>query len=143
MFCIKCGSQVNDNDKYCLHCGAPQVKEEIQPSSVNVQSVQPQPEENHLADVLCTISLLLYFAVPGVLSTLASAFSEVTIVSMAFGILDLLSVLAAYILMIIARVKCPTSNYAKVVMWIYIVLLFVGILLAIIFIAACGACINA
>ena len=38
------------------------------------------------------------------------------------------------ILMIIARVKCPKSTYAKVVMWLYIALLIIGILILLLWI---------
>ncbi len=151
MYCSKCGSQISENTKYCIRCGAIQ-GEEFQPSNVSVteqpvineQVITSQPtEDNHLADVLCTISLGLYFVVPCILTYIYEIFSKAPFIVLSLGILSLLSVLAAYVLMIIARIKCPKSVYAKVVMWIYIVLLVMSLLIGAIFIAACGACMNA
>lgn len=104
-----------------------------------------------LSNKLCTISLLLMFAVPivvGVIvfiaetaggaltgiftsinnySSSASSFGNLFstgsgIMVQLIGSLTSLSRIAAIVLMIIARVKSPDSTYAKVVMWIYIVL---------------------
>lgn len=155
MYCINCGSQVNDDDKFCLRCGAVQ-KGDLQPNQVVIArtNIAPQPvayektntpEDNHLANVLCIISLCLYFVLPGLLSGIYAGLESFLpeAVSLMIGFLDILSFLAAYVLMIIARVKCPKSTFAKVVMWIYIALLILGILTWIIIFAACGACIAA
>lgn len=155
MYCINCGSQVNDDDKFCLRCGAVQ-KGDLQPNQVVIArtNVEPQPvayektntpEDNHLANVLCSISLGLYFIMPSIFTFISALLSSINvgIISSICLLLSGVSVVAAYVLMIIARVKCPHSTYAKVVMWLYIILLCISIILWIIIFAACGTCIAA
>lgn len=154
MYCINCGSQVNDDDKFCLRCGALQ-KGDLQPNQVVItrNNVEPQqvayektntPADNHLANVLCIISLCLYFVAPSMFTFLSACFDEsFPALSGLFMLISISSFLAAYVLMIIARVKCPKSTFAKVVMWIYIALLILGIITWVIIFAACGACIAA
>lgn len=153
MFCTECGKKLTKNTKFCPNCGKEvEVKEAIVETPVveAKPAVVEQPKDNnHLANVLCTISVCLYFGMPfvafivycisgGIMSigddytsVLASFFSSIV------GILSSLSTLAAYVLMIVARVKCPKNTFGKVLMWVYIALFVMGIVTAIILMVAC------
>ena len=147
MFCKECGNKIPENSKFCQNCGTSQ-------DTIIVE--QPKVEnkkDNHLANVLCTISLSLYFGMPivaflmyffmygltdGELDTaLADPFYGM------FALLSMLARLASYVLMIVARVKCPKSIYAKVVMWIYIGLLILGVISFMLLMVTCAGMITA
>ena len=140
MYCSNCGEELNNN-KYCPKCGTKQ--EEI----VKDDSVKPN---NHLANVLCTISLCLYFGMP-ILSviiyiitfglTINSDVTDSGVASLflsGFSLVAWASRITAYVLMIIARVKCPKSTYAKVVMWIYIALFVMGLVALVVMMITCA-----
>ena len=154
MFCTECGKKLTKNTKFCPECGKEvEVKEAVVETPVVVEEkpvVVEQPKDNnHLANVLCTISVCLYFGMPlisfivyfitgGIMSVgddastaIASFFSSVV------GILSSCSTLAAYVLMIVARVKCPSNTFGKVLMWVYIALFVMGIVMAIVLMVAC------
>ena len=153
MFCTECGKKITKNTKFCPNCGKEvEVKEAIVETPVVEENkiVEKQPKDNnHLANVLCTISVCLYFGMPlvafifycitgGIMSygndyasTIASFFSSIV------GILSTCSTLAAYVLMIIARVKCPQNTFGKVLMWVYIALFVMGIIMSIVLMVAC------
>ena len=147
MFCKECGNKIPENSKFCQNCGTSQ-------DTIIVE--QPKVEnkkDNHLANVLCTISLSLYFGMPivaflmyffmygltdGELDTaLADPFYGM------FALLSMLARLASYVLMIVARVKCPKSIYAKVVMRIYIGLLILGVISFMLLMVTCAGMITA
>ena len=153
MFCIECGKKLVKNSKFCPNCGKEvEVKEAVVETPVAVAQpvvVQQPKDNNHLANVLCTISVSLYFGMPfvaflfycvtgGIMSygddftsAMASFFSSI------IGILSSLSTLAAYVLMIVARVKCPQNTFGKVLMWVYIALFVMGILTTIVLMVTC------
>lgn len=159
MFCGKCGKELISGAKFCQYCGSTQDLQENQvdlPAKTEVASYIEtnnnieKPVDNHQANVLCTISLLLYFVLPIfsiVIAYIMAVFKEdmSPVVSLVFNLMLSVSSmgrLAAYVLMIIARVKYPTSKYAKVVMWIYIILLVIELIVAAILIIACGFAIG-
>ena len=145
MFCTECGKKITKNNKFCSNCGKEvEIKEAIVEAPVVEQKKESvEDKNNHLANVLCTISVCLYFGMPfvsfifycitgGIMSygddytsAIASFFSSIV------GILSSLSTLAAYVLMIVARVKCPKNTFGKVLMWVYIALFVMGIVTAI------------
>ena len=146
MFCKECGNKIPENSKFCQNCGTSQ-------DTIIVE--QPKVEnkkDNHLANVLCTISLSLYFGMPIVaflmyffMYGLTEEF-DTALADPFYGMFTLLSMLArlaAYVLMIVARVKCPKSTYAKVVMWIYIGLLILGVVSFIFLVVTCAGMITA
>lgn len=154
MYCGNCGKEILENAKFCQYCGTVQDEKTNQVAISTTQQINnyknidkvEQQVDNHLANILCTISLILYFGGP-IVSTLLSMIRYVTHYNVSpiyDGIISLLmslsglSILAAYVLMIIARVKCPTSKYAKIVMWIYIILLALEVIAIIILAIACG-----
>jgi len=141
MYCKNCGEKLNKNNMYCSKCGTKQ--EEI----VKDDNVKPN---NHSANVLCTISLCLYFGIP-ILSVIIyivtfglTKNSDVTDSGVAslflsgFSLVAWAARIAAYVLMIIARVKCPKSTYAKVVMWIYIALFVMGLVALVVMMITCA-----
>lgn len=146
MYCINCGKEVKKGTKFCSNCGTKQ--EEIVEKKEEIVATQPveakEEPNNHLANVLCTISLCLYFIGPWVFYFLAYVCGMATRanyenpLAMMFATLGTFSGLAAYVLMIIARVKCPKSTYAKVVMWIYIGLFILSIISLVVLMVTCA-----
>jgi len=156
MFCSECGKKITKNNKFCPNCGKEQnnVTPEETPVVVEEKVIEQKPvaeedKNNHLANTLCTISVCLYFGMPfvsfllycitgGVMSygddytsTIASFFSSIV------GILSSFSTLAAYVLMIVARVKCPKNTFGKVLMWVYIALFVMGIVTTVVLMVTC------
>lgn len=151
MFCSECGKKITKNAKFCTNCGKEQVNTEIEETPVVVKQtpVVEEDKNNHLANVLCTISVCLYFGMPfvsflfycvtgGIMSygddytsAMASFFSSIV------GILSSMSTLAAYVLMIVARVKCPKNTFGKVLMWVYIALFVMGLLTLVVLMVTC------
>ena len=166
MYCKKCGTELLTNAKFCQKCGALVTEVEGQtqlpgntPSQPVLEQkpiVQQAPQvveekpNNQLANVLCTISLVLYFGVPflssflmiittGLMETGTSSTTAASNYLTSIGsIISSVSTLAAYILMIIARVKCPKSTFAKIVMWIYIVLFAMGLITLVVILVTCA-----
>lgn len=90
----------------------------------------PQGKNNNNdANNLCVISLLLMYVFP----LISWGISIVTGGLGSFlSALTPLSVIAAYILMIVARVKEPNNKFAKVLMIIYLIQIFLVVFLVII-----------
>ena len=96
---------------------------------------------------MCVISLVCHFIVPFLgsflLGGMTSSFSETNDVSAGSTITSLFSLivscsyLASWVLMIIVRVKYKNNTFGKVIMWIYIILLALGIIAVIILIVTC------
>lgn len=155
-YCSKCGKQLDDNDKFCTECGEQLVKNEIpvaysQTQQVNSTTIYPNgetEEERKEGNKLGIISLCLYFGAPvvsfilslivgfiaGVTKTTTYSISPLTTL---IGSLSGIAGLAAYVVMIVGRIKYPKNTLCKVVMWIYIVLLILCILAFILLIAFC------
>ena len=143
MYCKNCGKKLEEGKKFCSNCGTKKDEEIIE---VKIENDPATKDENHLANVLCTISLCLYFGGSTVIAILSGILSAAPLARPLAALLSLLSGLspiAAYVLMIIARVKCPKSTYAKVVMWIYIALFILSIIAFIILMLTCSALIIA
>ena len=96
---------------------------------------------------MCVISLVCHFIVPFLgsflLGGMTSSFTETNDVSAGSTITSLFSLivscsyLASWVLMIIVRVKYKNNTFGKVIMWIYIILLALGIIAVIILIVTC------
>ncbi|MBR1773811.1 MAG: hypothetical protein IJ749_07900 [Eubacterium sp.] len=105
------------------------------------------PEDNRTANILCVISLLCHFVVPFVVSFILGALTDVfsgtsykssdSVFTSMLSLLVSVSYLASWVLMIIVRVKYKNNTFGKVIMWIYIILLALGIIAVIILIVTC------
>ena len=156
MFCSGCGKKITKNNKFCPGCGKEQsdttkeVPVVVEEKVIEQKPIKEEQPNNHLANVLCSISLALYFGMPIVsfvvyMFTFGLSFNNDSAVS-AIGtfftsimsLLSSVSTLAAYVLMIIARVKCPKSTYAKVVMWLYIALFVMGLITLVVVMITCA-----
>ena len=124
------------------------------PNNLQGYPVDPQfdkkyisPEDNQKANIMCVISLVCHFIVPFLgsflLGGMTSSFTETNDVSAGSTITSLFSLivscsyLASWVLMIIVRVKYKNNTFGKVIMWIYIILLALGIIAVIILIVTC------
>lgn len=113
-----------------------------------VEIQQPQkteyytPEEKAKAKLLCIISLILFVA-PEAVSFLISLVRDMVFIPSSISTttdvmeniilsLGMASLIAAYVLMIVARVKYPKYVFAKVLMWVYIALFIATVIAAII-----------
>ncbi len=144
MYCSNCGKELLEGAKFCPYCSSIQENNQnqvfIPQSEINDKQevITEPPVDNHSANLLCTISLILYFGGPittfMLYLVMAVGYSTTESLGIFGNVLSLMTLLssmsglAAYVLMIIARVKYPKSKYAKVVMWIYIVLFILGII---------------
>ena len=153
-YCNNCGQKLDADTKFCTECGLPvadqistQTYSYTQPEPTKAKDVET-PEEKKAGNTLGIISLCLYFGSPlisflvnmftgfsyGLTKTGSTAYSYVSTI---IGAITGLSGLAAYVLMIVGRVKYPKNTLCKVVMWIYIGFLILGILSFIILVAVC------
>ena len=140
MYCINCGNKLSDTDRFCPECGTENTTgTNITPVSntqTNNQTVnnnnEMSPEDKKNADMLCVISLICTFGG----SLVTAVFPPAAAIT---GIMPL----AGLILMIVARVKYPKSTFAKVLMWLYIVLYVMAVLAVILMVYALViACTN-
>ena len=137
-FCPNCGAELIEESVFCTNCGVKlsqdnNVIEEnnTQTEVVNEQPVSAQPvvqsnttdtinyqNSKSNATLFGVLSLVLYFA-GSVIISLLSYFLPADSRD-AFMSLSGLCPLAGIVLMIMGRVKYPTSKFLKVVMWIII-----------------------
>ncbi len=156
MNCKNCGAPINDGEKFCGNCGIaveePQVAQEakvvettpVVQEQTQVQTQQPVQnntvdDPNGNANKLCIISLILCFGsslISGVLTLLIPPLAKF------FGMLAGLGPLAGVVLMIIARVKYPQNKFAKILMWVYIILIIIGIIGTILLVILCYTACN-
>ena len=153
MKCDKCGEMIEPGDLFCTNCGTsvkvqqPTVPQQLpnyqvvipQQQLPNYQVVVQQPQiaadDKKNANILCIISLILYFAAPIFALLMAIVFSLISEdASMLSTGITSISRIAAYVLMIVARIKYPESTFAKILMWIYIGLFAVGFIMGILLI---------
>lgn len=131
-------------------------------SQTDKKNAEFTPEDRATAKKLCIISLCCYCApaVAYLISYLISMATDVaylgsygTIENAVSHVLEVITgissigVIAAYVLMIVARVKFPKSVFAKVLMWVYIGMFIMEVVSAILLIVfvwvACSACAGA
>ena len=127
MYCINCGKEVKENSNFCDSCGT-----NVNIAKENLVDTTIQDEKN--ANLLCIISLILYFGSGIVFGLLFSLFPNGSKLESLSG----LSPLAGIVLMIVARIKYPKNKFAKVLMWIYISLTILGLIAMAIFLVACA-----
>ena len=131
MKCSRCGQEIVPGDSFCTCCGLA-IPNAQQPTPVPVQ--KPIANDNQKANQLCIFSLLLYLAAPfvlGILGIFISAIFKNETIDIGTSLLGVIARIAAIVMVIVARVKYPTSKFAKVLLWIYIGLFIAGLLLLI------------
>ena len=149
--CINCNSINLDEASFCVNCGigikdsnftyVENTEQIVNNNNVNIQNLKPNQvpmsdKDRKNANLLCIISLICGFG-PSIITALFKLLGIPDVLSNIFMYSDGFLTLAGIVLMIIDRVNYPQSKFAKVVMWIYIVLLIlfvIGIILLIIFI---------
>ena len=152
MKCEHCGIALTPEDLFCTNCGVPRNQnttpnEQIQYVQPQVQYVQAPgekvytKEDDKMANQLCIYSLLLQYVAPLVIGVIAGVFSVIAEeLGYVVSSVSLLCPLAAFVLMVVARVKYPQNRFAKILMWIYIVTIGLSLLIFIFIVAACVMC---
>lgn len=141
---------------------APQITPQTGYNNSYPQFNQPQQplfsdsaQDKKNANILCIISLVCY-CLPVVLNSiyyvvLTSSIDYTTYsydydsagsMSMIISALNFMLFIAAWVLMIVARVKYKNSTFAKVLMWVYIGLFILGVILTVVIIVTCAATLN-
>ena len=134
MYCVKCGYKISDTAKICTHCGTmvSQNNQNLQPVNNNKTTTdvdtKVNKEENKKATPLCVMSLICGYVIPLV-------FSNSKIPPLLLNCISL----ASLVLVIIARIKYPNSELAKVLLFIYVAEILLGAIIFIIFFEACSA----
>ena len=136
-YCLSCGAELIDNSNFCGVCGM-----ELKPKVIQnnqVVSNNPAPAVDSKEESNAT----LY----GIISLLLYFGGPILGVLFTFGLpkgvremLDSLSglfPLAGIVVMIVGRVKYPTNKFLKTVMWIIIGFIIAGIVLFILFFLWC------
>jgi hypothetical protein len=149
MFCPNCGNKFEENDMFCTSCGmrkgthVPALNEGENNQSINTPPVVnslTEAKDNRNAGVLCIISLACFFGMPVISVLLNILLKEYYITYELSG----LGTIAGIVLMIVARTKYPQNTFAKVVMYIYIVLFILSIIgiiyVAVLLLWACYGC---
>ena len=108
-----------------------------------------QPEDNHVPNILCIISLVCMFVVP-IISFIVLDLMDGS--SMSEKLLNLISnvatcimgasYLVAWILMIIVRAKYKKNKFGLILMIIYLIMLALTVIAAIILVASCISCLR-
>lgn len=136
MKCSRCGQELIPGDKFCTNCGY-SIQEAVQTYSPQLTTIPPNSVlayDTKKANQLCTISLLLYFVAPfalGILGILLDFLFKSEALATGFAGLGSVARIAAFVMAIVARVKYPTSKFAKVLLWIYIGFIIASFLLII------------
>jgi len=112
---------------------------------VGAQPMQQEtPEEKRKANKMCWISVILMYGPASLRYLLAKIMSASTYLQMyeTLGTLAAASALAAFILMIVVRVKYPKNTFGKVLMIIYLVQIALAILAILVFAAMCNSALR-
>lgn len=128
--CPKCGEENSNDSVFCSSCGT-----KIEQDVKEVVNNQPVKSDDSNATMLGVIALVLYFAGSTVLSFITYLLPETF--RAVFSSLIGLCPISGIIVMIVGRVKYPTNKFLKVVMWVIIGSIILGILAIIIFMIWC------
>lgn len=94
------------------------------------------PEEKKAADKLCIISLCLMYGFNILSYIIAQSGSS------AFYSISGIATIAAFIMMIVVRVKYPKNKFGKILMIIYLIQLAIGILAFLALMIMCQSCLH-
>ena len=123
-----------------------------QPQQYTRQQMQQAPDDggrnSHAANVMCVISLICMYVIPfvsllgtgllGEIFTKDADYSDITSAFVSFiSLFVCASDLAAWVLMIIVRVKYPKNIFGKVLMWLYIIMMVLGVVALIFVMISC------
>ena len=149
MYCINCGRELKDNEKFCPECGLKvetnqkeTVKAEKVTKNTKVESEEKQYVKGMKNDtLLCIISLICMYGT-GLIAIILTAIGRMVpfiepITTLVQGFL-VLGPLAAWILVIYTKVHYKDSRFAKILLIIYIVQLVLAIIAIILIIATCA-----
>ena len=134
-FCTHCGNSLVPGAAFCTSCGSPVNQANNQVVNQPVVNNVATPVDDSVGNKFAIISLLLYFAgsvVGAVIAALLPS-SLRNIVSSLAGMCPL----AGIVVMIVGRVKYPSNKFLKIVMWIIIGCILLGLVLFILFIIWC------
>jgi uncharacterized membrane protein YvbJ len=132
-YCKYCGKELEENATFCGNCGK-EIEQINTTSNVNnisnnkIEKSTNTDEED--ARIYCILSLVCTFfsgIITKILYSLNINIYSITPLCTIIGI----------VLMIYARVKYPKSKFAKVLMWLYLILFILGILMIIVLIICC------
>ena len=139
-FCHNCCKEIEEGTVFCTNCGVQLSQSDNEANNDNnsqIETIKEQPvtqQNNNVnsnqdnksnATLFGVLSLVLYFAgsiIISLLSYLLPANSRDAFMSLS-GFCPLVGI----VLMIIGRVKYPTNKFLKVVMWIIIGSIILGI----------------
>ena len=145
-YCGECGSKLKKGNKHCTQCGAPMVEEKVKkPAPVEIKNNVETPEEKIQGNKYAYISLGLTFGVPFIVGAILYMYESYTYVSSinvlfnSVAMLSEMSPLAGLVVLIIGRSKYPKNLLLKIIMWIYLVLIFLIIAVFVLVIASCFA----
>lgn len=128
--CPNCGTNNKTDSNFCESCST-----KLEQNNVEAVNNQPVKSENPNAKMLGVISLVLYFAGSTILSAVTYFLPESFRVM--FSSLVGLCPISGIIVMIIGRVKYPTNKFLKIVMWIIIGSIILGLVAVVIFTIWC------
>ena len=140
-YCEKCGNKIEPGATFCVACGNKLVNDvPVNNKDKNYIS----PEDNKKANTLGIISIILYFFGPLISYISLYLFDKLNMsgITRVVGSLSGLTGLAAFVLMIVIRVKYPQNLLGKVIMWIYIGFAVLAVVLIIAFIGLIVAFIS-
>ena len=141
MKCDKCGYLLIEGDNFCRNCGKTitNIQQQVNIPQ-QVPAVKNIKDDNGKANLLCVLSLLLYFLAPIIFIVIDIVLALLLENANYLGVsgFSVLCRLAGFILMIVARVKYPNNMFAKVLMWIYIGLLAAGLIGVILLVVMCA-----
>ena len=120
-YCISCGSEIIPGSKFCGVCGAGFGTNVSVPAKTDVND----DNKNPTANLLGILSLVLYFCGPVLVGFLYKILPY-GYASSSSSVASLSS-LAGIVIMIVGRIKYPKNTLLKVAMWIIIILILLGI----------------
>jgi len=131
-------NSVENNNSFYDNCGSYENNGQI----LNDISGNSNIDDNKKANKLCVWALLCYFVFSPLFRVLLIFPFMDSILGVFCSSFSFMSSLAAYVLVIIARVKFPDNKFAKILMWIFILLFILSIILFAVMMISCAIACN-